>query len=203
MLAELHANQLCQEMRAYRSRVAPHLMATPGMCMANAWSVSQQTLDGDFDFDPQMVEQLLMTGGAQMRASPVAPAARAPEGPRVLARYLDPPPSPHPIGSLKRLGEEAGNATWGAGNIVGNTTAAAAGALYAAGQTQAKQRLADGLHAILSGAARSVSLGPGMELYNSAQGKQAPRVRLRVRGLPLKMVQAAVPHLEGASAAAQ
>jgi hypothetical protein len=203
MLAEMQATLLCEEMRAYRREIAPHLMSSPGMCMADAWRVSQQTLSGDFDFDPQMVEQLLMAGGAQMRAAPAARAAGAPQGPGLVERYLNPPPSPHPAGSPQRFGDEAGGSVWGAGNILANSTSAAAGALQAVGQQQAKQLLAEGLRAVLSGAKQSVPLGPGMELYNAAQGKQAPRVRLRVRGLPMQAVQAAIPNMAGSAAAAQ
>ena len=41
-----------------------------------------------------------------------------------------------------------------------------------------------------------MTIAPIIELYNSAQGRQAPRVRLRVRGLPIKVTQA-IPAMGG------
>jgi hypothetical protein len=59
------------------------------------------------------------------------------------------------------------------------------------------QRLPQAIADILSRKARLVKLAEGIELYNAAQGRQAPRVRLRVRGLSLRVLRQVIPTVGG------
>ena len=61
------------------------------------------------------------------------------------------------------------------------------------GEAGSARRFTEGLRDILAGRVRAVTIAPNIELYNSAQGRQPPRVRLRVRGLPIKVVTQAIP----------
>ena len=166
----------------------------PGMFMANGWDVSYDELNGDFDLDEPLMQRLLDEAGPSVRATPKA----AEPGLSALEQYLLAPSSKAPAGSLDRLGDEAASATYGAGNIAANSTAALAGALQGYGERSSAKLLAAGIGEILSGRQSVVRLAPGLELYNSAQGgKQAPRVRLRVRGLSIKVVTQVIPTTGG------
>jgi hypothetical protein len=175
-----------------------------GMCLADGWNVSYQTLDGDFAMDAATVDRLLVGAaplqrGPSMRAAPSAPRSpAAPSGLSAVQQYLFPAPAAGAPGSVGRLGEETSGAVWGPGNIAANSSAALAGALQGLGEGSSAKRLTDGLRDILAGRAKVVPIAPNIELYNSAQGRQPPRVRLRVRGLPIKVVTQAIPATGGA-----
>ncbi len=191
--------------RAYynhRSQLQSLLAARPGMCMASGLIVQQQTLDGDFDLDEPVVQRLLQsaTNGPVMRAAP-PPAARPaepPAGPNALQRYLNPPdPEGQPWTAL-RLGEEAPGAIYGAGNVLANSSAALSGAMRGMTGQDLARGLREGIQSIRAGTTNLVRLSPHLELYNTARAGRRPIVRLRVRGLPLTMVQQAIPALGGA-----
>ncbi len=194
--------------RAYfqhRSQLQSLLAARPGMCMANGMIVQQQTFDGDFDLDEPLVQRLLqgVVSGHVMRAAPApaarpaAPAAQAPAGPNALQRYLDPPRPAGAPWTAQRLGEEAPGAAYGAGNLLGNAAAVTSGTLRGLAERDLATRLREGIETIRSGAANRVRLTPMLELYNTARPQRPPVVRLRVRGLPITVLQQSIPALGG------
>jgi hypothetical protein len=202
MAANAQARAAADAVRDHRRAIASMANSRGGMCLADGWNVSYETLDGDFAIDAATVDRLLV--GAPLQRGPwmsTAPAPRrapaAPSGPSAMEQYLFPPPAAGAPGSIGRLGEEAGGAVWGPGNIAANSTAALAGALQGVGEAGSARRFTEGLRDILAGRAKVVNIAPNIELYNSAQGKQPPRVRLRVRGLPIKVVTQAIPATGG------
>ena len=194
--AEAQAREVAQLFAGHRSLLQAMATSRPGMCMANGWDVTQQTLDGDFELDDNVVQRLLQQGGgppgAVMRATPPAAASGAPQS-SAVKDYLFPPSSTAPRGSPERLGQELPGAVYGPGNVLANSTAALAGAMRGVNERDVARLLQDGLKNIREGRAQRVRLSPHMELYNSAQNRQAPRVRLRVRGLPLPVINRAIP----------
>jgi len=202
LAGQMQARAAADAVREHRLAVASMANSRGGMCMANGWNVSQQTLDGDFAIDAATVDRLLQGGPWQRGPSlSAAPAPRrgpvAASGPSAIEQYLFPPPAAGAPGSLARLGEEAGAAVWGPGNIAANSTAALAGALQGMGEASSARRFADGLRDILAGRVKVVNIAPNIELYDAAQNRQAPRARLRVRGLPIQVVTQAIPATGG------
>ncbi len=202
MTANTQARAAADAVRTYRQAIASMANSRGGMCLADGWDVSYQTLNGDFAIDATTVQQLLGAAppqrGPSMSAAP-APLRSpvAPSGPSAVQQYLFPAPAVGAPGSLGRLGEEAGGAVWGPGNIAANSAAALAGALQGVAEASSATRFTEGLREILAGRVKAVTLAPNIELYNSAQGRQPPRVRLRVRGLPIKVVTQAIPATGG------
>ena len=201
LAARAQARLLAHDVTIHRQAVAAMVNARPGMCMANGWDVSFDELNGDFDLDTPLLERLLTQGGPpgpSMRAMPGPGQARtAADATSAFKAYVFAPPSPAPVGSARRLSDETASAVYGPGNILANASASLAGALQGYGEHDAAKRLAQGLADILAGRVNKVPLAPPVDLYNSAQGKQPPRVRLRVRGLPIKVVTATVPTVGG------
>lgn len=199
--AEAHAREVAQLYAGHRSLLQSLSNSRPGMCMANGLDVSTQTLDGDFELDDPVIERLLREGrsGPVLRAVPPASANGAPQGSgsSMLRDYLSPPPPSAPVGSRERLGQELPGAVYGPGNVLANSSAALAGALQGVNEADVARRLREGIAAIRAGRVQRVTLSPHMELYNSAQGRQAPRVRLRIRGLPLQVISRAIPGTGG------
>jgi hypothetical protein len=130
-----------------------------------------------------------------LRATRPAAASGAPQSSASSAvkDYLFPPSPSAPRGTSERLGQELPGAVYGPGNVLANSTAALAGALQGMNERDVARLLQEGLKSIREGRAQRVRLSAHMELYNSAQGRQAPRVRLRVRGLPLQVISRAIP----------
>lgn len=199
--ADTHAFLAARSYFDHRSQWQSLLAARPGMCMADGLAVQQQTIDGDFDLDDPVVQQVLQGGrpGPVMRAAPV-PAPRpalTPTGPSALERYVS---SPLPAGapySAQRLREEVPGAVSGPGNVLANSTAALSGALRGAAERDLATRLREGIQAILGGTTTRVRLSPTMELYSTAAARRRPVVRLRVRGLPIAVVRQSIPALGG------
>lgn len=202
LAAQVQARAAADAVREHRQAIASVANSRSGMCMADGWNVSYQTLEGDYAIDAAIVDRLLagapLQRGPWMRAPP-APrqAPEAPNGSSAIKQYLFPPPAKGAPGTLERLGEEAGGTIWGPGNIAANSTAALAGALQGMGEASSAQRFSEGLREILAGRVQSVKVAPNIDLYNSALGHQPPRVRLRVRGLPIKVVTQAIPATGG------
>ena len=80
----------------------------------------------------------------------------------------------------------------GPGNIIGNGLAAAQTATMMGMQGQTAARLSTAAQQVASGASRTVRINQFMDLYNANQGKGLPRLRLRIRNLPLT-VAAPIP----------
>jgi len=200
--ADAHAFLAARSYFDHRSQLQSLLAARPGMCMADGLGVQQQTIDGDFDLDEPLVRRLLQVGttGPVMRAAPArAPRpAPPPAGPSALERYVSSPPPAGAPYSAQRLGEEVPGAVYGPSNVLANSTAALSGAMRGAAERDLATRLREGIQAILSGTTNRVRLSPTMELYNTAAARHPPRVRLRVRGLPITVVRLSVPALGGA-----
>ena len=199
--SDLHAFQAALSYFDHRRQWQTLLAARPGMCVADGPDVSQQTLDGDFELDESVVERLLWNSDMRplMRPSPPAASAGAPErgSSSVVKESLFPPSPTAPVGSLARLGQELRGAVYGPGNVLANSSAALAGALQGVHEKHVARKLQEGLKSIREGRAQRVPLSPHMELYNSAQGRQAPRVRLRIRGVPLQIIRRAIPAIGG------
>ena len=189
--------------RDLRARPAP---AAVGMCRADGWSVGTEHLDGDYDLDTPLGQEMLRRLVAQRpdvlttlrawepkafvpaasRPAPTAPA-RTPTRPE---ENLPPWMHDYLFGSWggQGPGSELQSAGVGPGNIVGNAMGAAQGAAYAGMQTGTSGKLAAGAQRVAAGTARTVRINDYMELYNANQGKGRPRPRLRVRGLPVQVI---------------
>lgn len=187
--------------REHRANVAAMTHSRAGMCMANGWDVSIETIDGDFELDAPLLRRLFdpeATSGPSLRAAPpMAGGLSTPAGPSALEPYLFPPLATAALGSSARYAEEVPGAVYGPGNLLSNVGSATAGALQGMGERAGARTLQQGVQAIMSRAAQRVVVAPGMALYNAAQPHQTPRVRLRVRGLPIAQVRAMVPGLGG------
>jgi hypothetical protein len=195
--AQAEAQQMLQALRLNQSATQALLNARGGACLSNGTNISYDVLNGDFDLDSSIVHELLGShGGPAFRPMPSPPPTPA-SGPSALQTYLYPPPPTAPAGTAARFWEELPGVAYGAGNIAGNVTASAAGALQGLGERTGRQAMAQGVAAILNRQVQRVRLSPNLELYNAAQGRQAPRVRLRVRGLPMTRVQSMVPSSGG------
>ena len=199
--ADVHAFRAAQSYFGHRSQMQSLLAARPGMCMADGLSVQQQTIDGDFDLDDPVLQRLLSApvSGPVMRAAPPPRPARPspPAGPSALESYLAPtPPAAEPL-TAQRLAEEVPGAVYGPGNVLANSTAALSGALRGLDERVLTTGLREGIEKIRSGQASRVRLSPMLELYNTAKPGKRPVVRLRVRGLPVTVVQQSIPALGG------
>lgn len=134
---------------------------------ADGWDISYQTIEGDFDLDEILAREIAS---------------------RVAANILD-------GGWLKdylndKSGENAGfdeylkDASVGPGNISYTTNSA-----RAAGEAAiASQKIAAAEKTIKSGIARSVKINNHMTLYDANSGKGQPRFRIKISGLPAKVV---------------
>jgi hypothetical protein len=199
--ANAQARATADAVRDHRANVATMTNSRAGMCMANGWEVSIETIDGDFELDAALLRRLIdpqATSGPSLRAAPpMTSGSSTPAGPSALEQYLFPPPATAPLGSPTRYGEELPGALSGPGNLLSNVGSASAGALQGLGERAGGRALQQGVQAIVSRAAQRVVIAPGVELYNAAQPRQTPRVRLRVRGLPIAQVRAMVPGFGG------
>jgi hypothetical protein len=205
--AALQARLFEQRLREHRLLVRGLTSQRAGLCMADGWEMSRETIDGDFDLDDSVLGRLMQVqvgpegaarGGPAVRAAPPsAPTRAAPAGPGALERYLFPANPAAPSGSAQRFAQEVPGAVYGPGNVLANSSAALAGSLQFLGERTGRQAMAEGLQAIMERRAAQVRLAPGVDLYNAAGPRQQPRVRLRVRGLPITQLQAMVPGAGG------
>ncbi|MCW7540922.1 hypothetical protein OOT46_24170 [Aquabacterium sp. A7-Y] len=203
--AQQEAAQFKFKVQEHRRDVAarPVPPGTVGVCRADGWDVSTEHLNGDFDLDTPVGQELLRRLIAQQPSvldslrtwdsvaavpSMTAPSRPAPARPGPRPEN-DLPPWLHDylFGQWggNGLGSETRAATVGPGNVVGNALGAAQTAAYLGMQGQTASRLAAGAQQIASGAARTIRINSFIELYNANQGKGRPRLRLRIRGLPV------------------
>ncbi len=144
--------------------------STAQSCPAG-WDAGMETLDGEFDLDDPLALQLIRQLQVQQ---PQQLAQHSWLGEYLLGQW-----------GGAGLGSELTGAALGPGNILGNsTTLAQAGDVFAQ-EIRNKARLQAGARQVAAGTAQSVRISPHMELYNANKGKGRPRVRLRVKGLPL------------------
>lgn len=199
--ADANAFLAAQSYFNHRSQLQTLLAARPGMCMADGLHVQQQVIDGDFGLDDPLLQQLLQgaNSGPVMRAAspPRSMRSSSPAGPSAMERYLASPPSAGSPFSAHRLREEVPGAVYGPGNLLGNSSAALSGAMRGMAERDLATGLREGIEAIRSGQAQRVRLSPLMELYNTASARRQPVVRLRVRGLPITVVQQSIPAASG------
>lgn len=191
--AERHALAMAEAMAEHRRSLLALRGSRGGVCLANGLQVSVVPLDGDYDLDTALVRSLLAAPGAR---GPGAAGAGG-NGRSAFDRYLFPEDPNAAFGTWERAGQEMPGATYGAGNVLGNTAGAAGGVLQGLGERGGRVALDRGVAAILSRQAQRVVLAPGVELYNAAQHRQPPRVRLRVRNLPIADIRAMVPATGG------
>lgn len=174
-----------------------------GMCMADRWRVQQDVFNGEFDLDEPIGQEILRRLLAQqpgvvdtLRSWDSSPAAAAPA--RSAGRPEDDLPPwvrEYVFGEWggKGVASESWSAAIGPGNVMGNALAAAQAGHYASAQSGTAARLRSAAQKVSGGGARSVRINDFMELYNANQGKGRPRLRLRVKGLPLHTVSPSVP----------
>lgn len=172
-----------------RSQWQSLLAYRPGVCLAQGLSVQQQWLDSDFDLDPAVWQALL-------RAPPGTPVMRA--APAAMPPLRQ--PSAAAAGEAGSLLSEFGDAAFGGRNALANSSAAVAGAVLGKAELDFAARMRQGLQVINSGQARTFKLSPTMELYNtySPSAGRPPSVRLRVRQLPLTVLEQRIPAIGGA-----
>lgn len=180
-----------------------------GQCVPAGWDLCTETLNGDFDVDTPVGQALLRS---LLRERPaLIPTLQTWQPPIAVARPAAPPPAAPRPGLRPEddlppwlrdylFGQWGGAGTWseirsagvGPGNVIGNGLAAAQAANYIGAQGQTASRLSAAAQQISLGAARTIRINQVMDLYNANQGKGAPRLRLRVRNLPVTAA-AAIP----------
>lgn len=168
-----------QQLAALRAAVDRHQRdVLPGgvlECRRNnvdVWSVAPQTLSGDYDLDGPVAKAIVSRVNA----------AAQPDWFQELI-----------LGnSGSGFANELKSATIGPGNILGNSMSAMQASAYAYTQRQTGKALADGAQRVSSGSARTVRINEFMELYNANPGKGRPRLRLRIRGMPMSVVSPVV-----------
>jgi hypothetical protein len=91
--AALQARLFEQRLREHRLLVRGLTSQRPGLCMADGWEMSRETIDGDFDLDDSVLGRLMQVqvgpegaarGGPAVRAAPPSAPTRA--APSVLRR---------------------------------------------------------------------------------------------------------------------
>lgn len=208
--AQMAAAQCKFDVMAHRQSFARSTSGT-GTCAADGWDLTSDRLNGDFDLDTPVGQELLRRLLAQQPSvvdtlrtwQPSLPtASRIP----LKTATPRPGPGPRPEDDLPEwlrsylfgqwggsgLGSEIRAGAVGPGNIIGNGLAATQTAAYIGMQGQTAARLNAASAQVASGAARTVRINEFMDLYNANQGKGPPRLRLRIRNLPVT-VAAPVP----------
>jgi hypothetical protein len=177
-----------------------------GMCRADGWDVSIRQLEGDYDLDHVLAQQIV-AGALGSTVSGITPhtgaasAANTPTDTDWLKAYLYGDPA-GAVGSVDRLLSEGKNATAGPGNVLGNANEVKK-AINAAVDKRTSDALQAAVRAMKPGAASSsVKINQYMTLYNANKtGKGRPRPRLRISGLPMQVITPALG--EGARMSAQ
>lgn len=201
--AQTAASKCKFDVMAHRQQFAQH-RGSSGQCAADGWSMCEEQLNGEFDLDTPVGQELLRRLIAQqpnvldtLRTwQPAVPVASVPSRPAAAAR---PGPGPRPEDDLppwlreylfgtwggQGLGSEVRSASVSPANIIGNGLGAAQSVAYAGVQGQTAARLQAAAAKVTSGASRVVRINEFMDLYNANMGKGRPRLRLRIRNLPL------------------
>jgi hypothetical protein len=176
-----------------------------GMCRADGWDVAIHQLDGDYDLDDVLTQQIVASalGSTVSGITPLtgaASAANTPTDTDWLKAYLYGDPA-GTVGSVDRLLSEGKNAIGGPGNILDNANEVKK-AINAAVDKRTSDALQAAVRAMKPGASSSVKINQYMTLYNGNKtGKGRPRPRLRISGLPMQVITPALG--EGARMAAQ
>ena len=200
--AQTAASKCKFDVMAHRQQVARY-RSDSAQCAADGWTTCEEQLNGDFDLDTPVGQELLRRLIAQqpnvlntLRTwEPAVPAVRVPMRPVVT----HPGPGPRPEDDLppwlreylfgtwggQGFGSEVRSASVSPANIVGNALGAAQAVAYAGVQGQTAARLQAAAAKVASGASRVVRINEFMDLYNANMGKGRPRLRLRIRNLPL------------------
>jgi hypothetical protein len=167
-----------------------------GMCRADGWDVSIHQLDGDYDLDDVLAQQIV-TSALGSTVSGITPHTSTPNSVSTAADtswlnaylYGDPAGT---VGSVDRLLSEGKNATGGPGNILGNANEVKK-AINAAVDKRTTDALQAAARTIQSGAGSSIKINQYMTLYNGNKtGKGRPRPRLRISGLPMQVITPAL-----------
>ena len=201
--AEVQARLAAQAIEEHRRWVQSLANSRAGMCMASGWQAQVVPLDADLALDEPLLQRILLAAprGPELRAAPLPrippPSNASAPGPSSLQSVLFAPPPAAPLRSGDRLGQELSQAAFGPGNILGSTSDALEALAQGVNERRSARLLTEGVSAIREGSRKAVRIAPGVELYNSAKPKQPPRVRLRVRQLPITEVRAMVPTTGG------
>lgn len=208
-IAQNKAAECRLQVLAHRQAFARQGLAA-GQCAADGWDLCAETFSGEFDLDTPVGQGLLRGLLAQQPSvlhtlrswEPTMPVARVP----MSVAAPRPGPGPRPEDDLPPwlkdylfgqwggagVQSEIRSAGVGPGNIIGNGLAAAQTATMMGMQGQTAARLSTAAQQVASGASRTVRINQFMDLYNANQGKGLPRLRLRIRNLPLT-VAAPIP----------
>jgi hypothetical protein len=202
-IAQNKAAECKLQVLAHRQAFARQGLAV-GQCAADGWDLCTETLNGEFDLDTPVGQDLLRRLIVQQPSvlhtlqtwEPSVPLARVPMRTTAPRPEDDMPPwlRDYLFGQWGGAGvqSEIRSASVGPGNIVGNGLAAAQTAAMMGMQGQTAARLNEASRQIATGASRTVRINQFMDLYNANQGKGAPRLRLRIRNLPVT-VAAPIP----------
>ena len=177
--ASCQAQRLEQAIRQYQTAL-PLLSRSDGLpstCRVEAWNLSYQSLDGEFDLDEALAQKLVRS------ALPNAPTGGL--GYWMKHYLLDGPEA------RAGIDEQLMSAGVGSGNLLGNANSLRMADSAAVGRSASKAIHA-GTQRILSGAASSIKINEYMTLYNANKsGKGLPRPRLRITGLRVQVVSPA------------
>lgn len=182
-----------------------------GLCRVEPYAVHDDVLSGDFGVDGPLAREIVagvLTGPSIRAGSRVSPDAIHADTSWLDAFLTDPPPqldaylrqrdhSPgqKTDGLLKKAALQAGDSTWGAGNVAGNLHSAneAWSAHREAGGTAERLREAASRIRADHRATPSVRINRYMTLYNANRNPRGqPRLRLRIANMPLKVVTPAL-----------
>ena len=174
--AACQAQRLEQMIREYQSAL-PLLergSGLPGLCRAEAWDLSYQTIDGEFDLDEGLARTLVTRTQSNVPSGGIG---------FWMQHYLLGGPDGN-----SPPGDHFASATVGPGNVLGNANAFR-GAANAAVRDSVDKAIQSARQAILSGEASAIKINANMTLYNANKsGKRLPRPRLRITGLRVQVV---------------
>jgi hypothetical protein len=167
-----------------------------GICRADGWDVSLHQLEGDYDLDDVLAQQIVASALGST-VSGITPHTSAPSGASTptdtawLQAYLTGDPA-GTVGSVDRLLSEGKNAVGGPGNILDKANEVKK-AINAAVDKRTSDALQAAVRAMKPGASSSIKINQYMTLYNANNtGKGRPRPRLRISGLPMQVITPAL-----------
>lgn len=189
-----------------RQAIGPYGPSSSMMCRADSWTAHTNFLDGDYALDDPFGRALITRLIQQQPA--VGDQLRAWE-PKAFVSQV-----PHPAAAPAKGGHAASPTDWlsdyltgdyggkGMGSEMFASTLAPASALsFTTGGADALQhvaraatsrstvaKLTEGAEKVAAGAKRVV-INEFMELYNANTGKGRPRIRLRIRGMKVTMLE--------------
>ncbi len=191
--AQKDAHALARQLQSHGPVTAqPTTTIAGGFCRADGLIVTYETLSGEYDLDGPLGDEVLRRlggpTGPSMWPAPVASPGAGANGGGASQAMRD-----YVLGDWggQGLGSEIASATIGPGNVLGNAMGAAQAAEHVRVQAEATRQLQQAAQRITSRQVRQVRINAHMTLYDAAQGRGRPRLRLRVTKLPITVVSQA------------